>query len=253
MAELSEIVDFLDTELKTQELADYSGAHNGLQLENQKGIKRVVSAVDASEAVITKAVSLNADLLIVHHGMFWHGVQKLTGAFYRKVKLAMDNGLALYSSHIPLDIHPEWGNNILLAKALGMNSTEAFGDYKGACIGVRQKLDMPLDSLLEKVATAVGSPVHHCPGGNRENVGMVGIITGGAGSEIEAMVDAGIKTFITGEGPHWSFPLAEELGLNVIYAGHYATEVFGVQKVSSVLCEKFALDTPHFIDHPTGL
>lgn len=253
MAELNALTDFLDTGLRTKEIADYSGAYNGLQLESSGAIHKVVSAVDASEAVITKAVSLNSDLLIVHHGMFWHGTQKLTGAFYRKIKLAMDNGLAIYSSHIPLDIHPKWGNNILLAKAIGMNEVEKFGDFKGQSIGVRQKLGISLKTLIQRVEDAVTSPVHNCPGGNSEEVGVVGVITGGAGSEVQSMADLGIQTFVTGEGPHWSFPLAEELGINVIYAGHYNTEVFGVKKIASILCENFALEKPCFIDHPTGL
>ena len=252
MAKLTEVVNFLDKTLSVDSTPDYSAAHNGLQLENDGEVRSVVAAVDASEAVIQKAVDVGAELLIVHHGMFWHGVQKVTNAFYRKLKLAMDHNLAIYSSHLHLDVHPEYGNNALLANALGMGDAQPYGDFKGAPLGLKQELSMTLPELLSSVSKAVNCDVHHCPGGKNE-VGMVGIVTGGAGSEVEKMHTLGIQTFITGEGPHWSFPLAEELGMNVIYAGHYATETFGVIKMAEVVAEKFQMIEKQFIDHPTGL
>ncbi len=250
--EMKYVVEFLDDALDIQKIPDYSGAHNGLQVENDGRLNVVAAAVDASEPVIRKAVDAGADLLIVHHGLFWQGVEKITGPFYRKIKLALDHNLAIYSAHIPLDIHPLWGNNALLANAIGMDSSETYGDFKGFPLGLKQKLECSLDELVSKVEVAVGGEVHVCPGKGQQ-VGTVGVITGGAGSEVKAMHAAGIDTFITGEGPHWSYPLAEELGLNVIYGGHYATETFGVRQVSEVVTEKFGLSKPLFIDHPTGL
>ncbi len=253
MADLNEIVNFLDEELKIGEIPDYPGALNGLQLENAGVVTKVMAAVDASLPVIRHAVEDGADLLVVHHGMFWHGAQRLVAAQYEKLKIAMDAGLAIYSAHIPLDIHPCYGNNALLCEVIGMREPEPFHEWKGVKIGLKQRLELSLDELLVRVGSAVDSHIHCCRGRMDEAcVGMVGVITGGAGSEVQAMADAGIDTFITGEGPHWSFPLAEELGVNLIYAGHYSTETFGVRRLSAHLADKFAL-AHGFLHHPTGL
>lgn len=249
---LNQIENFLNTTLDIQNVPDYSAALNGLQLENNGTVTKVAAAVDASLPVIEKAIARGADLLLVHHGMFWHGTQRLVDAKFKKLKMAMDANLAIYSAHIPLDVHLEYGNNVILANKIGMNLPAQFHDWKGIQLGLKQKLDCDFSELLERVKEAVGSEVHYCNGRSEPNVGIVGVITGGAGSEIQSMADQGIDTFITGEGPHWSYPLAEELGVNIIYAGHYATETFGVKKISEVLSQQFALDSL-FIDHPTGL
>ncbi|MFC7339046.1 Nif3-like dinuclear metal center hexameric protein [Haloferula chungangensis] len=251
MTTLAEIVAFLDRELKISEIPDYSGAMNGLQLENGGEVSRIVAAVDASLPVVEKAIAANAQLLLVHHGMFWQGTQAVTGAFYRKLKLAMDAGLAIYSAHLPLDVHPVWGNNACLIRALGITETKPFLDWKGLPLGLQGKVDLAREDLLKLVEHAVGAPVHHCPGGP-ERVRSVGVVTGGAGSEVAQAAAAGVDTFVTGEGPHWSYPLAEELGLNVVFGGHYATETFGVKALAGALAERFGLDW-EFADHPTGL
>jgi dinuclear metal center YbgI/SA1388 family protein len=251
MATLDSITDYLDTELKLAELPDYPGAMNGLQIANGGEVKKIGAAVDASLPVFEKAVAQGVDLLLVHHGMFWQGAQALTGPVYRKTKLALDAGMALYSAHIPLDVHPVWGNNKQLANALGMNDSEAFFDWKGIELGVCQEMEMSFGDLKSSIEQVLGSSVHVCAGG-RGQAGKVGIITGGAGSEVEAVAACGIDTFITGEGPHWSYPMAEELGMNIVYAGHYATETFGVRALANHLHTEFGLDSC-FIDHPTGL
>ena len=252
---LESIKDFLDDEINIATTPDYSAAHNGLQLQNDGTVRTVAAAVDASEPVIKKAGEAGAELLIVHHGMFWFGVQKVEGAFYRKLKLAMDNNLAIYSAHIPLDVHPEHGNNAILAHRLGMTEAEPCGDYKGVPLGLRQELDLTLQELLQRVSCEVGEKITLCEGygGLADPVGMIGVVTGGAGAQILEMHELGINTFITGEGPHWSHPLAEELGMNVIYAGHYATEVFGVERMAELVAQKFEIEKIAFVDHPTGL
>lgn len=251
MAKLSEVVGYLERELRTAEIPDYSGAHNGLQLENASGeVTKVAAAVDASLEVIEEAVEKGADLLIVHHGMFWQGVRMLTGANYKKLKVAMDGGLAIYSSHIPLDIHSEWGNNSLLAKELGLNVDGSFMEWKGIRLGVAGQYSGNLSELCRKIERVVGPVKVSCQ--EDRPVGRLGIITGGAGSEVEAVHAAGIDTFLTGEGPHWSFPLAQELGFAVIHAGHYSTEIFGVKMLSSVLTSQFNVPNV-FVDRPTGL
>ncbi len=251
MASLDQIVAFLDSELRTTAIPDYPGAMNGLQLANDGRVDRIVAAVDASLPVIEAIAAGGPGLLIVHHGMFWQGVQPVTGSFYRKLKTAMEAGLAIYSSHLPLDVHPHYGNNILLAKGIGLQNPEPFLDQKGLLIGLKGDWCGTRSEMTRKLQEFLGGRVTECPGGP-ETISKVGIVTGGAGSEVVKVAAAGLDSFITGEGPHWSYPLAEELGLNVFYGGHYATEIFGVQAISRVISHKFQLDW-EFFDHPSGL
>ncbi len=250
-AELADIVLFLDQELRTSAITDYPGAVNGLQLANSGTVPRIIAAVDASLGVIEEAAKGGAGLLIVHHGLFWQGVQPLTGPVFRKFKTAMDAGLAIYSSHLPLDVHPVWGNNILLAQAIGLSGIRPFFEKKGLNLGVAGDWSGSRPDLAEKLGTAVEGPVHCCPGGP-ESPHVIGIITGGAGGEVSEIAKSGVDTFITGEGPHWSYPLAEELGVNLLYAGHYATETFGVKALAASLARQFGLDWS-FLHRPTGL
>lgn len=243
---LSEIIAFLDKELRTAEVKDYPGAHNGLQLENAGEVTRVACAVDACEAVISAAAEAGADLLIVHHGLLWGGAQRIEGGFYRKLERAIRAGLAIYSSHLPLDLHPRLGNNVLLAKALGIRKTAPFLE-----VGVRAAVNLPLATLIDRVEAATQTPVHLAPGGPAQ-VRKLGIVSGGAGGEIAKAAAEGVDTFLTGEGSHWTFTAAEEFGVNLLYAGHYATETFGVKALGAELEKKFGLPWA-FIDHPTGL
>lgn len=251
MVSLDEVVRYLDQELKTTAIPDYPGAMNGLQLANSGRIGRVVAAVDASLPVIEEAAAGGPGLLIVHHGMFWQGAQPVTGAFYKKLKIAMEADLAIYSSHLPLDVHPEWGNNILLAQAMGLRDPVPFLDQKGLSIGLRGQWAGTRTDLAEALRKILGGEVHVCPGG-AESIREVAVVTGGAGSEVMKVAAAGVGTFITGEGPHWSYPLAEELGVNLFYGGHYATETFGVKKVAEMISMRDSLPWS-FVDHPTGL
>jgi dinuclear metal center YbgI/SA1388 family protein len=252
MADLSEIVAFLDRELRVSLIPDYPGAVNGLQLANDGEVVRIVAAVDASLPVIEAAAEGGGPgLLIVHHGMFWQGAQPVTGALFRKLKIAMDAGLAVYSSHLPLDIHPEWGNNILLAKAVGLLEPVPFFEQKGVQIGIRGVWTGSRSGLVASLRQALGGGVHVCPAGP-DPVQSVGVITGGAGSEVAKVASHGVDAFITGEGPHWSYTLAEELGINLLYGGHYATETFGIQALAQAIAAEFGVPWT-FLDHPTGL
>jgi len=251
MASLAEIVSFLDRELNTAGIPDYSGAMNGLQLENSSGkVGRIIAAVDASLPVIEAAAAGGDGLLVVHHGMFWQEAQPIKGAFFKKIKTAMDAGLAVYSSHLPLDVHPCWGNNVCLAKALGITGMEPFLDWKGLPMGLKGDWHGTRSELASLLGSAVEGPVHVCPGGN-ERISSIGLVTGGAGSEVAAAAATGVDAFVTGEGPHWSYVLAEELGINLFYAGHYATETFGVKAIASDLAAKYGLEW-RFLDHPSG-
>ena len=250
---LAEVSQYLETLLNHNAVADWTNALNGLQVENSGQISRIGAAVDACEATLQMAAARGIDFLLVHHGLFWSGLQRMTGPAYRKLKLAFDADLAVFSSHLPLDIHPEFGNNALLAKALGFEGPglAPFFFEKGQFIGLKMKTTMARETLRERVEAAVGGPVRLIPGGP-EATATVGVVTGGAGGELFKAAAEGVDTFITGEGPHWSYPAAEELGLNLLYAGHYATETFGVKALASHLAEKFGLPW-EFLDHPTGL
>ena len=250
---LAELSDYIATELRIAEIPDYPNAFNGLQIENAKGeVTKIIAAVDATLPVMRKAVAAGGDLLLVHHGMFWNGAQPITGSVFEKVKLCLESGLALYSAHLPLDGHLEMGNSILLARALGLQAEwTPFFPYKNFNIGVRASAEVPREELVRRAEAAVGGRVHLCAGGPKI-AKQIGVVTGGAGSEAAAMKAAGIDTFITGEGPHWSYTLAEELGVNILYGGHYATETFGVKALAKHLAGKFGLAW-EFVDHPTGL
>jgi dinuclear metal center YbgI/SA1388 family protein len=242
----------LDTELNLRAIPDYAGALNGLQLQNSGKVRRIVAAVDACLPVVQAAAALPGPvLLLVHHGMFWSGAQCITGSIYEKLRTAMQADVAIYSAHLPLDIHPRLGNNAVLANALGLARAQPFFDWKGIQLGLRAKVKLTREALVKRLAAATGAPVHLCAGGPAQ-VREVGLITGGAGSEIAAIAATGVDTFITGEGPHWSYTAAEELGLNLLYGGHYATETFGVKAAAAWLAARHRLPW-EFIDHPSGL
>jgi dinuclear metal center YbgI/SA1388 family protein len=250
MAALSELTAYLAEYLSLGAVSDYPQAYNGLQLENRGTVKRIAAAVDACEAVVVEAAARGADFLLVHHGLYWNSVP-LVGGMYRKVRCALAHDIAVYSAHLPLDVHPEVGNNVLLARALGLQQLEPFLLLKGKAAGLAGACEADRVELVGRLERAVGGRVHVCPGGP-ERVRRVGVVTGGAGSEVARAAAEGVDTFITGEGPHWSYTLAEELGVNLLYGGHYATETFGVVALAGHLSQRFDLPW-EFIEHPTGL
>jgi dinuclear metal center YbgI/SA1388 family protein len=252
--ELAAIADYLTAYLRHPGFPDYSLAANGLQLANSGRVTKLGAAVDACEAVLAEAVRHGISLLLVHHGLMWEQHSfAFTGARYRKLKLAIESDLAIFSSHLPLDAHPEIGNAAQLAAKIGLQKVEPFFPYKTETVGMCGELEISVEDLAQRIheATQASSKPVICRGGP-ETVRKIGIVTGGAGSEVAEIARSGVDTFITGEGPHWSYTAAEELGLNVIYAGHYATETFGVKALAAHLAEKFTVPW-EFIDHPTGL
>lgn len=251
MSKLAEIVAHLDRQLRHAEIGDYSGAWNGLQVENSGRVTKVGAAVDACAWTIDRAVEQGVNLLLVHHGLFWSGVQPVTGVVRRKIKAALDGDLAIYSSHLPLDLHPKLGNSALLAEALGLKGLAPFFHAKGQLIGFKTRAALTRSELKRRLEKAVEGPVHLSPGGP-ERTKCIGVVTGGAGGEIAQAVAEGVDTFITGEGPHHSYILAEELGVNLFYGGHYATETFGVKALAAQVARRFRVSW-EFIDHPTGL
>jgi dinuclear metal center YbgI/SA1388 family protein len=248
---LQEITRHLEALLDHENVEDYPGAHNGLQVENSGRVTRVCAAVDACEAVIEKAAAVRGTLLLVHHGMLWGGAKPFAGALRRKLTRAFENDLAVFSSHLPLDRHPKLGNNALLAKALGLRKCVPAFPAKGSEIGLVGAVDFTRAELARRVGGAVGGRVHVAPGGPAR-VRRVGVVTGGAGEMVSEAAALGCDAFVTGEGPHHTFTLAEELGVNLFYGGHYATETFGVNALARHVARKFRLKC-EFIAHPTGL
>jgi dinuclear metal center YbgI/SA1388 family protein len=251
---LPTIAKYLDALLRVHEVPDEPSALNGLQAENRSGlIHRIVAAVDASLATIDGAANGASCLLLVHHGLFWDGNVPLTGRRYKRVRALLEHDIALYAAHIPLDVHPEYGNNHVLARKLGLGGLELFDTYRGIPIGVEGHLSQPVtrEEFTARVEEVLGAKARLIAGGPAETE-QVGIITGGAGSRIAAARDAGLDTFVTGEGAHYTYFDAMELGINVIYAGHYATETVGVKALAEHLSTKFGLPW-EFLDLPTGL
>jgi dinuclear metal center YbgI/SA1388 family protein len=248
---LAAIVEHCDRILRTPETGDYEGAVNGLQVENSGTVTRLAAAVDASLATVKLAIAAKADLLIVHHGLFWSPSHPWVGKKYELLRLLVENNLAVYSSHLPLDAHPTLGNNAQLAAALGLKNRKPFFESHGQKIGFQSRQKISRNELAKKLERATGAKPLLIPGG-KEICERIGIVTGGAGGELKQAASEGVDTFITGEGPHWTYALAEELGLNVFYGGHYATETFGVQALAAELSKKFKLPW-EFLDHPTGL
>ncbi len=250
-ASLQDIVSFLDERLRIREIEDLPGAWNGLQIANTGKVARIAAGVDASLAVLRRAGEVPGTLLLVHHGLFWGEIRPMVGAQFKKFASIIRSDLAVYSAHLPLDVHPEVGNNALLMRALGFKPAETFYPELGTDIGLVAEGDMSISDLAARVETAVGGSVRLLKCG-LERVRRVGVVTGGAGSGLHKAAAARVDTFVTGEGPHHTFALAQELRLNVIYAGHYATETFGVKALAAETAGKFGLPW-EFLDSPSGL
>lgn len=248
---LSTLVRFCDRRLRPDEFQDWDGAVNGLQVENRGTVRRLAAAVDASGATIRMAIAARADLLLVHHGLFWGSSHPWTGKRYEMLRLLLDHNLAVYSSHLPLDAHPAIGNNARLCAALGLRHRMPFFFAKGRYLGFRSEMRIPRTTLAERLSDAVGRKAIVLPGGPAI-CRRIGVVTGGAGNELRLAAQEGVDTFITGEGSHWTFGLAEELGINMLYGGHYATETFGVKALAALLAKAFKLPWV-FLDHPSGL
>jgi dinuclear metal center YbgI/SA1388 family protein len=251
MPSLSEIVSYTNRFLRVRDVGDWDNALNGLQIENSGRVTRIGAAVDVSTRVLTEAAKQDVDLLIVHHGLFWPGLQPIQGALRRQLRIAFENDIALYSAHLPLDIHPRVGNNAQLVAALGLKSARRFLEEKGQPVGLKIRASLERSELVRKLQKALNGPVKFFGFGPKQTR-AIGVVTGAAGSEIYRVAEENIDTFITGEAPHWAAVAAEELGINLLLGGHYATEVFGVKALAAHLSKRFGVPW-EFIDCPTGL
>jgi len=250
-APLKTIVAWCDKTLRIREIGDNDRAANGLQVENRGTVTKIAAAVDANLSTVKLAIAARADLMLVHHGLFWNARQPWTGKNYELLRLLIENNLAIYSSHLPLDAHPRFGNNALLCRALGLTRLKPFFGSRGQTISFKSQTKIGRGELAKRLERATGVRPKIIPGGS-EICRNIGVITGGAGEEVQRVAEEGIDTFISGEGPHATFGMAEELSLNVLYGGHYATETFGVKALGRHIAQKF--DTSYvFLDYPTGL
>jgi dinuclear metal center YbgI/SA1388 family protein len=257
MTGLAEIAAHLDALLGTESIPDYPGALNGVQLANRGPITQIAASVDVSRRVIDAVIEADANLLLVHHGMFWSGPQRLTGLVYDRLQLLFAHDIAVYASHLPLDAHATIGNNVLLARLLNLEPNGGFARFKTIDVGVRGECDCETQDLVKRLdafAQANGGAVR-CTGlseGRRTR--RWGICTG-AGASTETLAEAQslhLDTLIVGEGPHHTAVMADDLGLAVVYAGHYATETLGVRALAEHLTATFGIPST-FIAAPTGL
>lgn len=251
MAKLEQILCFLEESFDPSGFPDYDHALNGLQVGGTDEVSHLAAAVDASERTVAAAVKSGVDFLLVHHGLFWGGLRPLTGPMLRKVRTLLNGGINLYSLHLPLDAHEEFGNNVLLMRALGLEPRERFGSFAGMDVGWWGAADLGREELLGRLKAATDDGARLIPAGP-ENIQRVGVLTGAGASALEEAAARGLDALITGEAPHHAYHAAMELGVNLFLGGHYATETFGVNAVVSGLSRKFGLSW-EFLDFPTGL
>jgi dinuclear metal center YbgI/SA1388 family protein len=256
-AALADIAAHADRLLRIAEIPDYPNAINGVQFSHRGPVRAIASAVDASERSIRGAAAAGANLLLVHHGLFWGGVQPLVGFRHERVRLLMEHDIAVYSAHLPLDAHAILGNSRLLADLLGLPVAGGFAHFQGVACGVRGVADIDTRALAEQVAQFAldhgGRSIVTAHGDSRRTRHWA--ICSGAGAGTDTLAEASsleIDTLIVGEGPHWTAVDAPERGLVIMYAGHYATETLGVRALGDELASAFGL--PHtFVAAPTGL
>jgi dinuclear metal center YbgI/SA1388 family protein len=238
VAELEKIVRFCDGRLRISEIEDWPNAHNGLQLANLGRVSRIGAAVDANLLTIGRAIGEGVDLLLVHHGLFWEGAFPITGIRYRKYRQLLENHIAVYSSHLPLDCHPEFGNNASILRALDLCASHEIVLERRFPVPVAQT-QRPRRELLSQLGAHFPkiTPLEYGP----ETVRSVLVCSGGGGAPIATLQRPAFDTVITGEAPRHFFDYAHENGLNAYICGHYATETFGIRNLAQLLADEFHL------------
>lgn len=249
--QLKKLVSFLNSDLKLSEFPKDESA-NGLQIEGSESVHKIGLAVDACNYVFEKAAAKNIDFILVHHGLIWGGIRSIDGVMKKRIKAFLGADISLYACHLPLDWHPAYGNNAQLLKALAIKRRGEFGEYHGKRIGYWGSLtkELSLKDFVGRVDKTLKTRSTTLSFGKK--VKNIGIVSGGGWSAIYDAEKTGIDTLLVGEPSHSAYTLAEEMKLNVVFAGHYATETLGVKAVGSMLEKKFGL-AAEFIDHPTGL
>ena len=240
MIATEDIVNYCNQRTKLQEIKDFPGAFNGLQIQNSGTISKIGASVDAGLVPFQNAISKGIDYIITHHGLFWSPPLPITGPAYQKVKLCLDHNLAVYGSHLPLDCHPEIGNNSILAQKLGLVPTSSFLPYEGVDIGLITKNTQSRKDLSNRLESLFSKGINSMEFGTKKP-STIAVLTGSGQSAVDKILDAGTDTLITGELKQQHFNLAQELKLNLYACGHYATETFGVDALALEVAEKFDL------------
>lgn len=240
MISTENIVEFCNQRTKQKEIKDFPGSFNGLQIENSGSITKLGASVDAGLVPFEKAISRGIDFLITHHGLFWTPPIPIINSAYKKIKLCIDNNLAVYGSHLPLDCHPEIGNNALLAQNLELTPHSSFLPFEGNDIGLIVGNTYSTNDLSHRLETLFPRGIHSMKFGT-DTPSKIAILTGSGQSAVDKILDAGTDTLITGELKQHHFNLAQELRLNLFACGHYATEIFGVNALAQEVSAKFDL------------
>lgn len=249
--DLKKFVCFLDSELALSEFPKDESI-NGLQVEGKEHVAKIGIAVDACEYVFREAAARGIDFLLVHHGLIWGGLKSVRGITRKRLKTLLDSGVSLYACHLSLDWHPKYGNNAELLRILSIKRKGEFGEYHGKRIGYWGKTEAPMSmaEFVKRVDKTLKTRSFYVD--FRRKVQNVGVVSGGGWSAIHDAEELGIDTFLTGEPSHSAYTLAEEMKVNLVFAGHYATETLGVKAVGKMLSKKYGIPVD-FIDHPTGL
>jgi dinuclear metal center YbgI/SA1388 family protein len=247
--ERSAIVSHLNSILSISEIPDDSC--NGLQVEGSGEIVTIGLAVDACLAVFEKAAENKCQMLVVHHGLIWRGLTSIRGMVKRQIEFLIRHNLNLYAAHLPLDLHAEFGNNITLAKSIGLLDIKPFGAYKGRAIGFMGTVShaLSIEEIGNNVQAAIGGTFSSLPFG-KQNSKTIAVVSGGGSDALPEAIEKGVDCFITGESDHRNHHLALEGKINVLYCGHYHTETLGVKALGAHLEKKFDVKTI-FIDEPT--
>ena len=252
-----DLASHLDDYLHVQSIPDYAPALNGLQLTHEGPVRRIAAAVDVSMRAIDGAIAESANVLLVHHGMFWAGLERISGPYYERVRKLVAGDIAVYAVHLPLDVHDVHGNSRLLATELGLNPSAGFALHAGVHCGVSGECDfdtMTLRDQFRAFSRKHGGDVHttHFDPGRRTRRWA---ICSGSGANLETLREAaaiGVDTLLVGEGAHWTAVDAPERGLVIMYGGHYATETLGVCSLAAYVEGQFGVPWT-FIPAPTGL
>lgn len=244
MIKRDEIVNYLNTYLDIQNFTDYGP--NGIHIEGKENINTIAFAVSATRYSIEKAIELKADMLIVHHGLFWkfHGVRAIKGSFAKRIKPLIQHDITLLGYHLPLDAHLEVGNAAGVAKRIEMIDLKPFGDHKGSPTGVKGRLKskIKVDQFAEKLGKTLDHHVLISSYDKSAEIESIGIITGGANSDWIKAKEEGLDAYITGEMSEHDWHEAKESDMHFFAGGHNATEKFGVQDLMKHLYDKYSKD-----------
>jgi dinuclear metal center YbgI/SA1388 family protein len=249
MAKLKEVVKFLDEELGIKDVEDSS--NNGLQVQGKEEVKKIAFAVDACMEVFKKAKDF--DMVIVHHGISWgDSLKYITGLNYKRVKFLIDNYISLYAAHLPLDKHPKHGNNAEFCRIFNLKHLRGFGDYHGQIIGFAGEEDTSLNDFVKEIEKNLNTKCIVFDFGKKQ-IKKIAVVSGNGGGEITRQaISNDFDCLVTGEAGHSSYVTARDSKVNIIIAGHYATETLGVKALMKILKDKFKVEVK-FIDAPTGL